>query len=307
MSPPTRLLVLSLLLFPAAAHSGPVDSGTTVAPASGQDFAPAFDALVGSAEFEGRMDFDSSAAELEASRYMLTGFLMRPVDLGNDWKFLPAFEYSFTSLDVNHASAALPLDDEDLQHLGLHAIFYHKPVGSRWIFGGWGRANLASDFQQVNSDDFYFDLAAGAGYQVTDRLLLGAGVAALELGSDGYVLPGPGIYWKPTDEIDVQLIGALFDAIWRPSDEWVLALRAQPFGSTWNIDSNNQSRQVDLRSYTLRLHAERRLCRDMWLSLGVGFSFANQLELRTPSGQTLFKDDLGSGLSASVGLRVRTW
>ncbi|MEI6675424.1 MAG: hypothetical protein WCO57_09630 [Verrucomicrobiota bacterium] len=35
-------------------------------------------------------------------------------------------------------------------------------------------------------------------------------MAALLLGSDGYVLPGPSFYWKPSDEIDVNLIGALF-------------------------------------------------------------------------------------------------
>ncbi|MEI6654245.1 MAG: DUF6268 family outer membrane beta-barrel protein [Verrucomicrobiota bacterium] len=290
---------LVFLLASLAARGGPVDGG--------KEFVPAFDTLVASAEFESGLGFDHSPAQLDVACYSLESFLARPISLGGDWKFLPALEYSMTSLNFSHTPAGFPLTDEDLHQIGLHAIFYHKQAGSPWIYGGWGRINLASDFQQINGNDFYFDLAAGAGYMVNDRLMIGAGVAALQLGNDGYVLPGPAFYWKPSDEIAVNLIGALFNALWRPSADWVLAVRGRPAGSSWNIDSNNLSRQVDLRSYAVRLHAERRLCADLWLSLGVGYSFANQLELRTPSAHTLFKEDLSGGLSTSIGLRLRTW
>jgi hypothetical protein len=51
----------------------------------------------------------------------------------------------------------------------------------------------------------------------------------------------------------------------------------------------------------------RRLWKDLWLSAGIGYSFANRLELRKPSGPSYVHDHLDEGLSASVGLRLRTW
>ena len=65
----------------------------------------------------------------------------------------------------------------------------------------------------------------------------------------------------------------------------------------------NDSVFADDGASVLRL----RLFRDIWLSLGVGYAFANELELRDFSDDRLFKDDLDGGLSASIGLRVRKW
>ena len=270
-------------------------------------FTPAFDALVASYEFQNGLEFDDSDAELDASRYSLVSFLSRPIALGGDWNFLPAFEYSMTSLDFSDTPAGFPMEDEDLHKVGLHATLYKNAPGSRWLYGGWGRASFASDTQHIDGDDFYFDVALGGAYMVTDRFMLGLGVVGLELGSDSQMLAGPGFYWKPTEEIDVSLIGVLFNATWRPSDDWAFAMRVRPFGNSWNIDNGGESQQVDLSSYTVRLHAERRIYRDMWLSLGVGYAFANELELRDSSNDRLYKDDLGGGLSTSIGLRVRTW
>lgn len=270
-------------------------------------FVPAFDALVAGYEFQNDLEFDDSDAGLDASRYTLVSFLSRPLALGGDWNFLPALQFSMTSLDFSETPAAFPLDDEDLYDVGLHAMLFKKAPGSRWLYGGWGRATFASDTQDIDGDDFYFDLALGGAYMVTDRFMLGFGVVGLELGSDSHVMAGPGFYWKPSEEIDINLIGVLFNANWRPSEDWALALRVRPFGNSWNIDNDGESQQVDLSSYTVRLHAERRIYRDMWLSLGVGYAFANELELRDSSNDRLYKEDIGGGLSSSIGLRIRTW
>jgi hypothetical protein len=302
-----RLLPLALF-FPAAALGGP---SSVESPASQVGmpaaFTPAFDALSATYEFQNDLDLDDSSGSLDGSRFALTSFLSEPIAIGGDWTFLPAMEYSLTSLDFSDTPAGFPLGDEDLHKVGLHAMLYHSAPGSRWLYGGWGRASFASDTQGIDGDDFYFDVAATAAYMVTDRFMLGLGVAGLELGSDGYLVGGPGFYWKPTDEIDVNLIGTMFNAIWQPSEDWVLAFRVRPFGNSWNIDNDGSSQQLDLSSYTARLHLERRVYNDIWLSLGLGYAFANEIELRDSSNDKLFDDDLDGALSASIGLRVRTW
>lgn len=268
---------------------------------------PAFDVLATSYEMQDDLGFDDSDGELDGSRFSIGSLLSRPLSLGGDWSFLPALTYSMTSLDFSDTPAAFPVGDEDLHKIGLHAAVYNNASGSRWIYGGWGRANFASDTQDISGDDFYFDLALGGGYMVTDRFLLGFAVVGLELGSDSHVVAGPGFYWKPNDTVDVNLAGVMFNTTWRPSEDWALALRVRPFGNNWNIDNGGDSQQLDLSSYTVRLHAERRIYRDIWLSLGVGYAFANEIELRDSSDDRLFKDDLGGGLTSSIGLRVRTW
>lgn len=306
-----RSLILALAL-PTAAFAGVQVSDTPEAAVESgvskpDSFMPAFDALLASYEFQNGLGFDNSGAELDGSRFGLAAFLSRPLALGGDWSFLPMFQYSMTSLDFSNTPAGFPLGDEDLHEIGLHATLYNNPSDSRWIYGAWARANFASDTQDVSGDDFYFDVALGGGYMVTERFLFGLGVVGLELGSDAYVLGGPGFYWKPNDEMDVSLMGVLFNATWRPVDDWVLALRVRPFGNSWNIDNAGVSQQLDLSSYTVRVHAERRIFRDVWLSVGVGYAFGNELELRDTSNNRLFKDDLEGGLSTSIALRVRTW
>lgn len=302
---PSCCIVLAL---PATAIGGPSTfesfEGAVKQPAV---FVPALDAFVATYGIQDDLEFDDSSGSLDGEQFSLTGFLSQPIGLGRDWNLLPVMEYSMTSLDFSGTAASFPMEDEELHKAGLHAILYHSTPGSRWLYGGWGRANFASDTQDIDGDDFYFDVAAAAAYMVTDRFMLGFGVAGLELGSDAYLIGGPGFYWKPNDELDVNLLGAMFNAVWQPSDNWVLAFRVRPFGNSWNIDNDGASQQLDLKSYTARLHVERRVYRDMWLSLGVGYSFANELELRDSSGDKLFEDDLDGGLSASIGLRVRTW
>ncbi len=268
---------------------------------------PAFDLVAAGFEIQDGLEFDDADGELDSSRFSISSLLSRPIGLGGDWSVLPAFGYSITSLDFNGTPAAFPIDGETLHKASLHAAIYNNPPDSRWIYGGWARASFASDTQDIGGDDFYFDLALGGGYMVTDRFMLGLGVVGLELGSDPQLLGGPGFYWKPHDTLDVSLIGVLFNTTWRPADDWALALRVRPFGNNWNIDNGGASRQLDLSSHSVRLHAERRIFRDVWLSLATGYAFANQLELRDSSASRLLKEDLGGGLSSSVSLRMRTW
>jgi hypothetical protein len=268
---------------------------------------PRFDILNLRYEWQDTLGFDDSDTELDASRYTLGSFLSTPISLGGDWKVVPYADYSLTTLDFDQLAPGSIFGDEDLHKASVHGILYHQSTGSPWLYGAWARVTFASDGDDVGSDDFYYDLAIGAGYVFSDTLVFGLGIAGLELGSDDSYLPGPMLYWKPTDTVDVSIVGALFDATWEASDDWVLAVRGAPFGNSWNVDDNGVSKQYDLSTYSLRFHVERRLVRDFWLSLGIGYTFADEFEVRDSSGDRLFKDDLEGGLAASVGFRLRSW
>ena len=258
-------------------------------------------------EWQDTLGFDDSKTELDSSRYSFGSFLSEPISLGGDWKVVPYLDYSFTSLDFDNLAPKSVFGDEDLHKASLHGILYHQSAASQWLYGAWGRVSFASDGQDVGSDDFYYDLAVGAGYMFSDKLVVGLGIAGLELGSDASYLPGPMLYWKPADTVNVSLVGALFDATWQATDNLVLAVRGAPYGNSWNVDDKGVSKQYDLSTYSLRLHAEHRIVKDLWLSVGIGYTFGGEFEVRDSSADRLFTDDLDGGLSASVGFRLRSW
>jgi hypothetical protein len=269
---------------------------------------PAFDIFISRYEALGTLDFDDGAGELDTSRSSVFSFLHAPHNFDNGWSFLSAADYTLTTLDFENTPPGFGDDDESLHKFSLHGGLYHTSPGDRWVYGGWARASFSSDTRQVDSDDFFFDVAIGGAYAFSERLIVGLGVAGLELGSDPQVLPGPLLYWRPHEAFNLNWGGPLFNATWRPQDHWALAFRVRPYGNSWNIEDNNgESRQLDLASYTASLEAEYEIYHNLWLTAGIGFSFGNNLEWRDSGNDPLFDTDLDQGISYSIGLRVRTW
>lgn len=268
---------------------------------------PSFDVLRLRYESQLGQGLGGSGAELDSSLTTFGGFLNEPLGIGGDWNVISYLGYRYATLDFENIPTGAPFEDEDLHRVSLHGIFFHQVAGSRWTYGVWTRANFASDGESVNGDDFFYDLAIGSAYQVSDDFVLGFGVVGLELGGDSQVLAGPFFTWRASDTVNVSLLGPLFTAKWEVSDDWSVAVRGAPYGNTWNIDAGGESNELDLSSYTLRLHAERRVVDDLWLSIGVGYSFESDFEVRDSSGSRLFKEDLTNGFSLSVGLRLKAW
>jgi hypothetical protein len=268
---------------------------------------PSFDLLRMRYQSEGTRGFKSSNAQLDTTAYSIGGFLSKPINLGGDWRAIPFLNYSQTTLDFDQLSAGIPFSDKDLHKASLNALFFHQATGSPWTYGAWGRVSFSSDTRDINGDDFLYDLGIGAGYRVNDRLMVGLGFVGLEIGRDSLYLPGPLLMWKPTESLNFAIMGPLLITTWEVNDRWNLALRGGPNGGTWNVDENGDSNNYDLSSYAIRLHTEHRLKDNLWLSLGVGYSFAGDFEVRDSSDDQVFEDDLDGGLSLSVGLRLRAW
>ena len=255
------------------------------------------------------MEFEGSPGELDAYQVELQSFLRRPLSFGN-LSLLPTFRYEGTFLRYDGTPALFPVGDEDLHSVELPLYLIHTTRNSPWIFGAWLKPSLSTDFDHIDSDDIFVDLALGAAYKFSDRLYLGAGVAGFDLFGNESFVPGPGFIWMPTDEIAVRLIGATFTADWEATEDWRFGIDVRSAGGVWNIDDNNRSRTLDFTSFRAGLHAHRRIVDSWWVEGGAGFTFANEIDLRTPSGLGLNENvlgDLDEGLYGFLAVRKEVW
>lgn len=278
------------------------------APASGQDLLSEIDQANAGFTYASGMGFESGPGELHSSRFHARSFLSEPSTLGRDWLFAPMVQYRGTLLDVDGAAPGFPLQDETLHYLALQGFLIHTQEHSPWIYGVWARGGIASDFQQVDGDDFLFDVAGGVGYRVNSNLLVAFGGGVFELNGDEKFLFGPSFSWRAAENFKLSLYGHTFDATWNRGRDWVFSLRSEAGGGTWNLDgAGGVSQRLDFRSYLIGLHAGRRLKDSLWLDLGAGVSLANKLELGSPDGLTAFKDHPDEGWFVYAGVRLADW
>lgn len=301
---------ISLLAGPAFAGSpAPITTTTSESSVSEANPLSFFDAFRVSGYGNFGMEFDNSAVELDAYQAELFTFLSKPITFG-DFSLLPAFRYEGTFLRYDGASPFFPVGDEDLHSLELQLYMLHMKQGSPWIYGAWIQPSLSTDFDHINSDDIFLDLAVGVGYKFSERLYVGAGAAGLDLFGDASLMPGVGFIWMPTDDIMVRFLGPAFVAEWEATEDWKFGLDVRSAGGVWNIDDKNQSRTLDFTSWRAGLHAQRRLFDTWWLEGGAGFTFANEIELKTPGGLGLYENalgDLDEGVYGYLAVKKAVW
>ena len=308
-----KLALLSASLLTAqsalAGTTGPITTTTAESSVAGANPLSFFDSFRVSAYGAWGMEFDDSTGELDAYQVELYTFLSKPISFG-DFTLLPTFRYEGTFLRYEDTPAFFPVGDEDLHSLELPLYLLHMRQGSPWLFGAWIQPSLSTDFDHIDSDDFFLDMAVGAAYKFSDRLYIGGGVAGLDLFGNESFIPGPGFVWMPTDEIMVRLIGATFVAEWQATEDWKFGIDVRSAGGVWNIDDNNQSRTLDFTSYRAGIHAQRRIVDTWWVEGGAGFTFANEIDLRTPGGLGLYENvlgDLDEGIYGYLAVRKAVW
>jgi len=281
---------------------------STPAFAFGLDLSREIDLATTGFNYSAGMEFDTGEGELSAAKFHARSFLSKPVPLVGDFVFAPVFQYQGTLQETHDASPGFPIGDETLHYLALQGFVVSASDHSPWIYGAWGRAGLGSDFQHIDGDDFQFDVAVGAGYQVNDRLLLALGVGVFELNGDERLIAGPAFSWQATDHLKLSLYGHTFDATYAYDQDWLLSFRTEASGGVWNIEgTDGLSQRLQFRSYLIGLHLGKRLRDSLWLDVGGGVSIANELELGSPEGTTTFEDHPDNGWFVYAGLRVASW
>lgn len=286
--------ILPLMLAPCAVH-GEVE----------QHILPIFDAARTYVRAAG--GFDAGAGDMETFDFVARAAVTPKPRLG-DWWVVPFFEYRYTSFDVDGAPAAFPTDDIDLHSLSLSSFFVRQSATSPWLYGGWASAELASDFQHVDGDDFTFDLAAGVGYRFSERFTLVAGAAVVNLNADPEWFPGINFDWKINDCLSAGIYGPSGLVVYKPHENWMFTLRGDPAGGLWNITDNaGDSRSLDWSAYRAGAYVSHRLAGHLWLTAGGGAVFSGDFDRTTPAGRTLASADPGTGWFGLLGLRLMAW
>lgn len=258
----------------------------------------------------GGMDFENGAGELETFSFGARSFLSEPIKLGGDWSVIPTISYEATLLRYDDTPAGFPVGDEDLHSLQLPLYALKYSESSPWMFGGFFRVGLSTDFDHLTGDDLFFDLGAGAGYRFSDRLIVGAGAVVFDIAGDDTLIPGVGFIWEPCEHVTVSLLGPVFRTSWDASEDWRFSFDVRSAGGTWNIDSNGDSRILSLRSWRAGLHAQRRLADQWWIEGGAGMTFANKVELKSRGGNGRFEstlDRLDNGWYGFLAVKKEIW
>ncbi|MES2475641.1 MAG: DUF6268 family outer membrane beta-barrel protein [Verrucomicrobiota bacterium] len=228
----------------------------------------------------------------------------------------PAIDFRSTILTFNDVPTTLPVDTSQLETFSVYPTVVElsglaqlSPANSPWIVGLWTRAQLATDFRDIDHDDFSFDAAGGFGYRFTDRFMMGVGAAAMDFNSHfPTYLPGVALDWTITEQIRLQGCGLEWRATYAPNSVWEFSIRSAAPGEIWNIaDDDRISRFIDLTTYQIGVFTSLLLVEEIRVEVGIGTTFGNKISLRERDGRTLLEQELDDGWFGQMGLTVRCW
>jgi len=290
------------LLFSVASNAQ--ESVQPVAEKLRQDF-PNFDVIRSAVTLTGGMDLDGSPGDLSVTTYDFRAILSRPIELFEGINMVPFFTYEFTQLNFD-GTGPIPIGDEDVSAASLEALFFKSFEHTPWLAIGWTRAELGTDYQGISTDDLSFDVAAGIAYRFNDGFTLGLGVAVTDINGDTQIFPGLNFDWTPTENTRFSFYGPNLFARYTINDAWYLSLEGSPNGGVWNINDNGgNSRNLDLDSYLIGINSHNQIWGEFWMSLGIGYTFFNEIEIRD-NGPS-FSRDLDGAPFAQISLSLRQW
>jgi|GEM_PF-6591374 len=313
-----RILAASipLLVSGAALAGNEADALVEIEPApevGGIDIAQYINASQLKATYIWPMDFDRGPGDVSAFSTEVGTFLGAPLKFGEKLTFVSYFNYAATELDIDGYPLGVGpgAGRYDLLHRFslMTALVYNQP-GSRWYHGLYVEPSLRTDFEHVDGDDFFLSFAIASAYQVSDDLVIGAGVYGSDLLHDPWFIAGPGFVWTPGDDWFISYYGPRFVTKRLINDRNELAFEVANTGSYWNVDTFNASTKLDLRSWRAGLLYRYRLAGELWLELGAGYTLGNKLSLSTPGGLGLFESTLGQldpSPYAFLGLTMKRW
>jgi hypothetical protein len=269
---------------------------------------PQFDIMRAGVSQTGDMDLDGNPGDLSITKFEVRCLLSPPIRLWEGMKMIPMFTYTATSLDFS-GTGPFPIHDEELHSASLHSFFVQDFGNSPWFSVAWTRAEMATDFQGIQSEDFTFDFSTGVSYRFSEAFTLGIGIAVTNLNGDAEFFPGINFDWAPSESFRVGLYGPNLFGTYQINESWYLSLNGQPGGGTWNIrDDAGDSRTIQLDSYWLGVTTHHHLTGEFWLSAGVGYSFGNEIEIRGNRGSgPSFSNEMDGAPLARIALSLHRW
>lgn len=269
---------------------------------------PRFDFLRANATRTGDMDIDGNSGDLSVTNFDFRAILSRPIALTSSLSMVPMFTYTSTLLDFSD-TGVFPIHDEDLHSLALQSFFIQDFANTPWFAVAFARAELGSDFQGIENDDFTFDTALGVFYRLNSCFTIGLGVTAVNINGDLEVFPGPNFDWAPTEQFRAGLYGPNLLVSYDFSENWRVTIEGLPGGGSWNInDDLGNSRTIRFDSYFLGVNTHHRIAGELWFNAGVGYTFGNEIEIgQNDGGNPRFSRDLDGAPLARIGVSLREW
>ncbi len=256
-------------------------------------------------------DFDTGAASMSFTNigaFALLGQYETPGGLA----WLPALTYDFSLFNLENTppglSALAPEIEDPLHRVDFYNFFIGQNDG--WLYGVMLKPGIHSSFESVDSRDFFFAAAAGVGYRFSDSLLLGLSVYGADLTNDPSLIAGPAFLWEINDHWTTFLYGTRFVIRRDLGEDRHLGLEAAWGGGNWSTRFAGQDAQLDYDSARAGLIFRQRLGGDVWLDLGAGYTFGNELRITSPGGRTYITPGLGDAEGSPyvrVGVTVGSW
>ncbi len=249
------------------------------------------------------MDFSdgSGALDMVESRLRLPLYRKR---FDSGWGFGASLIHEYTSADLN---GHLLLDRLDLHSLELQFSLRHFPgTDTGWMGLLIASPGLATDFEDIGSDDFSFRLIGVAGYQFSPRFTLAlAGYFAQSIGEQT-ALPGFGVIWRPSDDWMVQLTPPFAAIGWQATDTLSFSVSGFPSGGSWDISEEpSPVADIDISGWRVGIGSEYRLTDNWRINVIVGVNLFGNIELRDSEEIVLNETDLDEAMFGMLGVSYR--
>lgn len=260
----------------------------------------------------GRFDFLYGAAssgdtgsDFHWQQINLQGGFALNKEISKELKLFYGIDYGLTHIDQGNSPLGVELDPLHEITFPLSAIYQRE--GSPWSFYGQVAGVLATDFSHITGQDFDYTARFGAQYKFSDTFSLNFGVARVRNFGEAFVLPAAGFIWQPREDWSFTLIGPRITLSHRINDRFIIRGGGFPMGGLWNVeDDSGESVDYGFASYNTGIGLDYKLRRGLWLSVWGGANFANELRAER-NGNTIFEDELDSGLFGYIGINLYEW
>ncbi len=184
----------------------------------------------------------------------------------------------------------------------------YQPDGSRWTHGLLATGKLASDLREITSEDFGAEFGIFSGFQIHNRMSIGATFGASLSDHENQFRPGICFDWRIHDDLALQIAGTNWSLQYAVDDKRSISLRGFSTSEIWNmLDAADETLTLKLASYRIGCFFEQQLTETTSLSLGAGLTLNNRIKLDDMYGESVVNAHMDDGPFVELGIKVLAW